>query len=156
MMASKQDLGDEYWMAIALEEAVKASEEDEVPIGAVLVLDGKLIARDHNRTIQINDPTAHAEILALRSGAAEVGNYRLLDATLYVTVEPCAMCTGALIWSRVKRLVYGTCDDKAGCVESKARLLTPGRFNHNIEVTAGIISEQSRTLLREFFSAKRK
>ena len=146
---------DELWMRAALEEAEKAVVEDEVPIGAVLVLHGEIIAIDHNRTIQTNDPTAHAEILVLREAARISDNYRLNDATLYVTIEPCVMCSGALIWSRIRRLVYGARDEKGGGVESKAHLLTPGRFNHNIEITGGICADQCRLIMREFFSARR-
>jgi len=144
-----------FWMQTALEEASLAAAESEVPIGAALLLDGNLLARDHNRSIQYRDPTAHAEILVLRKAARELENYRLNGAVLYVTVEPCVMCAGALIWSRVSRLVYGTADEKGGGVVSKVRVLEPGRFNHKVEVTGGIMADECRRILRNFFSARR-
>jgi len=146
---------DEYFMAMALEEAIKAGEEGEVPIGAVLVADGQMIARSHNRPIALSDPTAHAEILVLREGAGKFGNYRLSGSTLYVTLEPCAMCAGALLQARVKRLVFGAEDPKAGAVRSFYLLLEDARQNHRVEVTGGVFQENCRQVLRQFFQERR-
>lgn len=147
---------DEEWMELALQEAEKAIEANEIPIGAVAVKDGTLLARDHNRSIGLTDPTAHAEILVLRDSARKIGNYRLCGVRLYVTVEPCPMCAGALIWSRVKSLIYGADEAKAGCVISRTRLLEPGLFNHDVRVRGGILADRSRQLLRRFFEERRK
>ena len=146
---------DEDWMAIALEEAELARTEGEVPIGAVAVFEGRLLARDHNRSIQLCDPSAHAEIQVLRTAGSRLSNYRLAGVELYVTLEPCAMCAGALIWSRVSRLIYGASDEKAGAVASRAELLKPGLFNHTVAVTAGVCVEECRRLLQEFFAERR-
>lgn len=145
----------ERWMKVALEEARRAAEEGEVPIGAVAVLAGETLARSHNRSVQLSDPTAHAEILALREAGRALGNYRLGGVHLYVTVEPCAMCAGALIWSRVERLVYGAPDEKAGAVVSTADLLRPGRFNHTVAVRAGVLERECREVIQDFFRARR-
>ena len=145
----------ETWMEIALEEARQAAREGEVPIGAAVVRSGCLLASDHNRSIQRSDPTAHAEILVLRKVGTSLSNYRLLDTELYVTVEPCAMCAGALVWARVGVLVYGTLDQKAGAVSSRVQLLEPGLFNHTLEVFGGIRDDESRQLLRDFFYQRR-
>lgn len=145
----------EHWMRIALEEARLGAEEREVPIGAVAVLDDRLLARDHNRCRQFNDPTAHAEILALRAAGEVLNNYRLLGVDLYVTVEPCPMCAGALIWARVRRLVYGARDAKAGAVVSKARLLEAGLFNHDVEVCGEVLADECAEILRAFFAERR-
>ncbi|MGH9341749.1 MAG: tRNA adenosine(34) deaminase TadA [Acidobacteriota bacterium] len=142
-------------MDIALEEAQKAYEEGEVPIGAVAVLERRLIARDHNRSIQLNDPSAHAEILVLRQAARKLSNYRLNGLDIYVTIEPCAMCAGALIWARVARLIFGSRDEKAGAVLSRTSLLQPGLFNHTVEATEGILAEPCRDILRDFFNRRR-
>jgi tRNA(adenine34) deaminase len=146
---------DEDWMAIALEEAELARTEGEVPIGAVAVFEGRLLARDHNRSIQLCDPSAHAEIQVLRTAGSRLSNYRLAGVELYVTLEPCAMCAGALVWSRVSRLIYGASDEKAGAVASRAELLKPGLFNHTVAVTAGVCVEECRRLLQEFFAERR-
>jgi tRNA(adenine34) deaminase len=146
---------DEDWMAIALEEAELARTEGEVPIGAVAVFEGRLLVRDHNRSIQLCDPSAHAEIQVLRTAGSRLSNYRLAGVELYVTLEPCAMCAGALIWSRVSRLIYGASDEKAGAVASRAELLKPGLFNHTVAVTAGVRVEECRRLLQEFFAERR-
>jgi tRNA(adenine34) deaminase len=147
---------DEKWMAMAIEEAEAAFAEGEVPVGAVAVLGGRFLSRDHNRSVQLRDPTAHAEILALRAAGAEVGNYRLNDLELFVTVEPCAMCAGALIWARVGRLVFGTADEKGGAVRSKMEVLAPGLFNHTVEVAGGVLAEACREILRRFFEERRR
>ncbi|MCH8015647.1 MAG: nucleoside deaminase, partial [Acidobacteria bacterium] len=137
----------ERWMKLALEEAHKAAQEQEVPVGAVAVLEGELVAREHNRSIQLHDPTGHAEILVLRQAGQKLSNYRLKNLEIYVTLEPCAMCAGALLWARVQQLVFGARDEKAGAVFSKASLLSEGRFNHTIQVVEGILAQPSRELL---------
>ena len=142
-------------MHLALEEARRAGEEGEVPVGAVLVREGKIIARGHNRPITLSDPTAHAEILALREGAAKVGNYRLPGSRLYVTVEPCVMCAGALLQARVMRLVYGAEDRKGGGVHSLFSLLEDQWLNHHVEVKSGVLLEECREILQRFFKDRR-
>jgi len=145
------------WMKKALEEAAKARHKGEVPIGAVVVADDiRMLAAEHNRTITLNDPTGHAEILALRSAAAKIGNYRLLNTTLYVTVEPCPMCMGAAIHARVARLVFGTYDPKWGAVGSLFNFADDPRFNHQPEVIAGVCKDECKRLLQNFFMKKRK
>ena len=142
-------------MQLALEEARQGAREDEVPVGAVAVLEDKLVARDHNRSIQLHDPTGHAEILVLRQAGQKLSNYRLKNLEIYVTLEPCAMCAGALLWARVKQLVCGSRDEKAGALFSKASLLSEGRFNHSVQVVEGILAKPSRELLQEFFADRR-
>jgi tRNA(adenine34) deaminase len=146
---------DHEWMGLALEEAVRAAEAGEVPVGAVVVLQGRLVGRGHNTPIALSDPTAHAEIVALRTAAREVGNYRLTGCTLYATVEPCAMCCGAALQARIARLVYGAADPKAGAVQSLHRLLEDRRLNHQVAVTAGVRAEECGARLQEFFRTKR-
>jgi tRNA(adenine34) deaminase len=146
---------DDHWMGLALEEAARAAQEQEVPVGAVVVQDGRLLGRGHNASIARHDPTAHAEILALREAARTAGNYRLPGATLYATVEPCAMCCGALVHARVARLVFGADDPKAGAVRSLHRLLDDPRLNHQVAVTAGVRAAACGERLREFFRARR-
>ena len=126
-----------------------------MPVGAVVVYEGAVIARAHNAPITLNDPTAHAEILALREAGRKLGNYRLTGATLYVTVEPCPMCCGALLQARVARVVYGAADPKAGAVESLYRLLDDARLNHRVETVGGVLASACGALLREFFEARR-
>ncbi|MCH7804218.1 MAG: nucleoside deaminase [Acidobacteria bacterium] len=145
----------ERWMTLALEEAHKAAQEQEVPVGAVAVLEGELVAREHNRSIQLHDPTGHAEILVLREAGQKLSNYRLKNLEIYVTLEPCAMCAGALLWARIQQLVFGARDEKAGAVFSKASLLSEGRFNHTVQVVEGILAQPSRELLQEFFTDRR-
>jgi tRNA(adenine34) deaminase len=140
---------------MALEEAKRAGEEGEVPVGAVLVSGGRVIARGRNQPIALSDPTAHAEILALREAATQVGNYRLPGCTLYVTVEPCAMCAGALLQARVGRLVFGAEDPRAGTVRSLYTLLEDKRLNHRVEVTSGVLLQECRQVLRRFFQERR-
>ena len=144
---------DERFMRMALEEAQRAFEEDEVPVGAVLVKSGKVIARAHNLTEAASDPTAHAEMNVLREGARAEGG-RLAGTTLYVTLEPCAMCAGAAVNSRVSRIVFGAFDPNAGCCGSVADI-TDGWFNHSIEVVGGVLEEECAALLRTFFERKR-
>lgn len=143
------------FMAAALAQAQLALEAREVPIGAVLVLDGTIAARGYNQPIGAADPTAHAEIVALREAARAVGNYRLTDAVLYVTVEPCMMCVGALVHARVKEVVFGAPEPKTGALISAARLLdTPG-LNHRFVVTGGVLQEECRALMQRFFRERR-
>jgi len=146
---------DEVFMRLALEEAVRAFQEGEVPVGAVLVDAGEILGRGRNRPIALADPTAHAEIQALREGAARGGNYRLPGSTLYVTIEPCTMCAGAVIQARVSRLVYGAEDPKGGAVRSLFRLLEDDRLNHRVEVASGVLGEECGALLRRFFKERR-
>jgi tRNA(adenine34) deaminase len=143
------------YMAIALEEARKAFFLGEVPVGAVLVKDGEILAKTHNRKERDADPTAHAEVLALREGAKVLNDWRLDGCTLYVTLEPCPMCAGALVQARVKTLVYGATDLKGGAVESLMNLVQHPRLNHRLEVIAGIREEECRSLLKEFFQSRR-
>lgn len=143
-------------MRVALEEAKKAEEEGEVPVGAVVVIDGEVVAREHNRREQLQDPTAHAEVLALKKAAQYKGQWRLLEATLYVTKEPCPMCAGAIVNARIKRLVYGCPDEKAGSAGTLYNIVSDPRLNHRVEVTPGVLAEECRTILRSFFEKKRQ
>ena len=147
---------DERFMHEALTEARRGLAAGEVPIGAVVVLDGVVIARAHNAPITESDPTGHAEILALRRAGGHVANYRLTDATLYVTVEPCVMCTGAALHARVAEVVYGAPDPKAGAVESLHRLFDDPRLNHRVIARGGVLAAESAALLRDFFEARRR
>ncbi|MBI3404297.1 MAG: tRNA adenosine(34) deaminase TadA [Acidobacteria bacterium] len=146
---------DEQFMQAALTEAREAERAGEVPIGAVIVLDGDVIATGNNRTIRDCDPTAHAEIVALRAAAQTLKNYRLSGATLYVTIEPCAMCAGAVIQARIARLVYGADDPKGGAVHSCMSVLDAPNLNHRVEVTGGVLANECATILQSFFAAKR-
>ena len=146
---------DREFMEAALAEAHEAEAEGEVPVGAVVVRDGEIIARTHNQPVGLNDPTAHAEILALRAAAERLGNYRLTDCDLYVTLEPCVMCAGALVHARVRRLVYAAADPKAGAVASLLRLLEAPHLNHRVEVVAGVLAEEAAALLQRFFALRR-
>lgn len=143
------------FMQAALEAARAAGEMGEVPVGAVVVIEDAIVARAGNRTIVDCDPTAHAEMVALRGAAQKVGNYRLLGATIYVTIEPCAMCAGAMIQARIARLVYGAEDAKGGAVRSCFNVLDSAQLNHRVEVTAGVMAEEAAALLRDFFAARR-
>ena len=147
---------DEIWMGVALTEAARAEAAGEVPVGAVVVLHEAIIGRGHNRPIALSDPTAHAEILALRAAAHTLGNYRLPGTTLYVTVEPCLMCVGALLQARVQRLVFGCHDPKAGAAGSLYDVSNDPRLNHQLDVTSGVRAEESRELLQRFFRSRRK
>lgn len=142
-------------MRLALEQAHKARDVGEVPVGAVLVSENNIVASAHNQPITLHDPTAHAEILVLRTAADVIGNYRLCGATLYVTLEPCAMCVGAMIHARINRLVYATNDSKTGAVKSAIELLAHPCHNHRIAVSSGLLAEQSAELLRSFFQSRR-
>jgi len=147
---------DEYYMRIALEEAEAAFLKGEVPVGAVLVEDDRIIARAHNTKEATNDPTAHAELILIKKGASALRNWRLTNATLYVTKEPCIMCTGAMVNARLKRLVYGCKDPRYGAVTSQYQLATDKRLNHQIEVTSGILEDECSEILRRFFINLRK
>jgi tRNA(adenine34) deaminase len=146
---------DIQFMQEALAEARAAAAAGEVPIGAVLLHDGKILARSGNRTIRDDDPTAHAEIVVLREAARLLRNYRLADTTLYVTIEPCSMCAGAIIQARVPHLVYGADDPKGGAVRSCFEVLSHPRLNHYVEVTAGILAAECAAILQSFFAERR-
>ena len=146
---------DEKWMNLAIEQAIKAVDEDEVPVGAVLVKDGLLIAEAHNQPISTNDATAHAEIQVLRKAGIKLQNYRLTDSTLYVTLEPCAMCLGAMMHARIARIVYGANDQKTGACGSSENLINANCFNHKIQLTNGILEDECKQLLKEFFNLRR-
>jgi tRNA(adenine34) deaminase len=153
--SEKQMEIDEKWMELALEEAALARKAGEVPVGAVIVRGEELLARAHNRPISLHDPSAHAEILAIRRAAAAAGNYRLAGTTLYVTLEPCIMCAGAIIHARLERLVFGAADPKNGAAVSLYRLLEDRRFNHAVAVTGGVLREACAEILSGFFREKR-
>jgi len=152
MQTLEQDRG---MMTLALEEARRAYDEGEVPIGAVLSMGNDIIARGHNRSIALSDPTAHAEILTLRRAGEKMGNYRLPGATLYVTLEPCLMCAGAILQSRLARIVFGALDPKAGAVVTLYQVLQDERLNHSVEITGGILKEACGEILSRFFQEKR-
>ena len=143
------------WMARALEMAMLAASYGEVPVGAVLTLNGRLIAEGHNQTVTEHDPTAHAEVVVLREASRRLGDWRLLECTLYATLEPCSMCAGALVLSRLSRLVFGATDPKAGMVGTLGNLVQDERLNHSIEVTGGVMADSCGLLLKEFFRARR-
>jgi tRNA(adenine34) deaminase len=147
---------DARWMPYAIKAAQEAQVAGEVPIGCCVVAAGKLLAVAGNRTRRDNDPTAHAEIIALRGAARVLGNYRLTDATVYSTIEPCAMCAGALIQARVKRLVYGARDEKAGAVESRFRICDTDFLNHRLQLTSGVLEAECRELMQQFFKNRRQ
>lgn len=146
---------DERPMREALRLAALAGEQGEVPVGAVLVLDGVIVGRGYNRPVTARDPTAHAEIVALRQAAAYVGNYRLTGAQLYVTVEPCTMCAGALVHARIGTLIFGTREPRAGAVVSTAQVLAAPGLNHRVEVNEGMFADDAQRLMQEFFRARR-
>jgi tRNA(adenine34) deaminase len=153
---SDQNEIDCFFMGFALEEARQARDAGEVPIGAIVVIDKQIVGRGHNRPIGAHDPTAHAEIIALRTAAAAIGNYRLTDATVYVTIEPCAMCAGAIVNARIKRLVYGAADLRAGGVDTVFQICTNSSLNHRVEVTSGLCADPARELMQSFFKERRK
>ncbi len=146
---------DEQWMRLALEEAALAASAGEVPVGAVLVRGEEILARAHNSPIALNDPSAHAELLAIRRAASALGNYRLTGTTLYITLEPCLMCAGAIIHARIERLVFGAVDPKNGAAVSLYRLFEDRRFNHAVAVTGGVLREACAEILSGFFREKR-
>ncbi|MBW2544132.1 MAG: tRNA adenosine(34) deaminase TadA [Deltaproteobacteria bacterium] len=146
--------GDEYFMRMALGEAESALESGEVPVGAVITMEGRVLAKTHNSPILMKDPTAHAEILAIREAADRTGNYRLHGTTLYVTIEPCPMCAGAIIHARIARLVFGATDPKGGAL-SLYDMLNDRKLNHFVEVTGGVLKEKCGEILSRFFREKR-
>ncbi len=146
---------DNEYMHLAIEQARAAGVRGEVPVGAVVVLNERIVGAAGNRTIGDCDPTAHAEIVALRAAASAVGNYRLTGAALYVTIEPCAMCAGALVQARIARLIYGADDAKGGAVRTCLQVLDAGALNHRVAVTAGVLADESVALLQSFFAARR-
>lgn len=146
---------DEQWMRQALLLAGEAEQAGEVPVGAVLILENEIVGTGQNSPIHLNDPTAHAEILAIREAAAKVGNYRLSGATLYVTLEPCAMCAGALVHARISRLVFGARDLRFGGVRSKFQIADSELLNHQVEIVEGVLAAECTELIQRFFSARR-
>jgi tRNA(adenine34) deaminase len=152
---SVTDAHDELWMEEALRSAQRAQEAGEVPVGAVVLCEGRIVGRGWNRNISDSDPTAHAEIVALREAGGTVGNHRLPDCELFVTIEPCAMCSGALVHARIKRLVYGADDPKAGAVRSVMQVLNHPQLNHKVEVRSGVLAGRCTELLQTFFKNRR-
>lgn len=146
---------DAAWMVLALEQARLAAQAGEVPVGALVIKDGEIAGQGHNRNLLDRDPTAHAEIVALRQAAERLGNHRLVGCTVYATIEPCAMCAGALIHARVSRLVYGANDPKAGAAGSVLLVLNHPGLNHKMEITAGVLALECSEILQEFFRRKR-
>jgi len=147
---------DEHWMRIALDEAMRAAEEGEVPIGAVVVLDGRVLGRGHNRTEATHDPTAHAEILAIGAASTALGDWRLVDADIFVTLEPCTMCAGAILLGRLRRVVFGPRDPKFGACGSVLNVVDVPRLNHQVEVVEDVLAAESRFALRQFFRRLRQ
>jgi len=147
---------DAAWMELALEEALRAASVGEVPVGALVIREGEIIGRGHNRTIVDHDPTAHAEIVAMRQAAERLGNHRLVGCLLFATIEPCSMCAGAMIHARLARLIYGAADPKAGAAGSVLDVINHPRLNHRMEVTPGVLQEQCSEILRKFFRKARQ
>lgn len=150
-----EPITDQQWMQQALEQAQLAEAEGEVPVGAIVVLDQQIIGKGYNRPIGSCDPTAHAEIQALRAAAAAVSNYRLVQATLYVTLEPCSMCAGAIVHSRIQRLVFGANEPKAGVAGSQQNFFESPWLNHRVEVTQGVLASECSQRLKDFFASRR-
>jgi len=147
---------DEYWMQAALKQAELAFDAGEVPVGAVVVHEDRIIGRGHNQTEVLQDPTAHAEILAIGAAAGTLGSWRLIDCTLYVTIEPCCMCAGAVVWSRLSRLVYGAPDPKAGACGSLYDIVSDERLNHQVPTTHGVRMEEAGGYMKAFFLERRR
>lgn len=147
---------DQFWMSIAIELAKQAGEKGEIPVGAVLILDEKIIGKGRNQSIELNDPSAHAEIQALREGGSKIGNYRLSGSKIYVTVEPCTMCVGAMVHARIEKLVFGAKEPKSGAVASTSDILRQSSFNHRFEVLDGVLKDECARLMMNFFRARRK
>jgi len=154
-VCKRYETEDEDFMGLALEEAERARERGEVPIGAVITLGGEILSRAHNSPLGMNDPSAHAEILAIRKAASRTNNYRLMGTTLYVTIEPCVMCAGAILHARIARVVYGAADPKGGAVISVYPVLTEGKLNHQVEVKGGVLARECGEILSRFFHEKR-
>lgn len=152
-MAMNQD---DVFMQAAIEQAKLADKLNEVPVGAVVVLDGNIIGRGFNQPISAQDPTAHAEVMALRDAAKHIENYRLVNADLYVTVEPCTMCSGAIIHSRIRRIIYGTTEPKAGVAQSQETLFTKPYFNHQVDVVGGVLAQECTDVIQAFFKRRRE
>ena len=146
---------DEQFMKLALQEAQKSQEMNEVPVGAIIIMNGEVISKSHNKSISQNDPTSHAEINALRNAASKVRNYRLTGATLYVTLEPCAMCYGAIVHARITRLVFGAYDPKTGVCVSSIKLHEQACFNHSPEIIGGVLEKDCSLILKDFFKERR-
>ncbi len=158
-MTTDQDAqreADERWMRVALEQAAAAAALGEVPVGAVIVREGRQVALGHNLTHTLQDPSAHAEMVAIRRAAQAVGEWRLLECTLYVTLEPCAMCSGAIVLARIPRLVFAAHDPKAGMSGSLANLVQHPRLNHRVQLTTGVLADEAGETLRAFFRARRR
>ncbi len=151
-----ENLSDDFWMGFALAEAKLARQKEEVPIGAIILLNDEIIGRGHNQPIKSCDPTAHAEIIALREAAQKIENYRLSEATLYVTIEPCAMCAGAIVNARIKRLVFGAVEPRQGAISSVFQICSNRSLNHQVNVTAGIKEAECKDLMQGFFKARRQ
>ena len=149
-------LGDEYFMQRALQLARQAASEDEVPVGAVLVCQGRIVGSGYNQREQLEDPTAHAEMIAITQAAAELRSWRLDQCSLYVTLEPCPMCAGAIVQARIPRVIYGASDPKAGAVQSLYQLLSDVRLNHRAEIVSGVMASECGRILTEFFEGKRR
>ena len=152
---TEQEQSDQYFMSLALEQGQLAYDIGEVPVGAVVVQDGQIIGRGFNQPITSLDPSAHAEVVALRDAAKNIGNYRLNGVTLYVTIEPCTMCSGLLVHSRIERLVYGAAEPKSGVVESRMRIFDGDLYNHHIECRGGVLALEASTLMSDFFKQRR-
>ncbi len=148
--------GDDFFMSEALKEAQKAFDEDEVPVGAIAVYKNQIIGRGHNRVEHLNDPTAHAEIIAITAAANALNSWRLNDVIVYTTIEPCIMCAGALVLARIKKIVFGARDEKFGGFGSVFNVVQEQKLNHQIEIIEGVLKNESLTLMREFFAEKRK
>ncbi len=146
---------DSAWMRLALEQARLAAQAGEVPVGALVIKDGEILGQGHNRTLLDNDPTAHAEVVALRQAAGRVGNYRLVGCVMFATIEPCAMCAGAMVHARLAKLVYGAADPKAGAAGSVVQVLNHPSLNHKMEVTSGVLEQECAEMLRQFFRDRR-
>jgi tRNA(adenine34) deaminase len=155
-MIAMPQMTDESYLRAALDEALAAERDGEVPVGAVVVFEGAIVGRGNNRVLRDSDPTAHAEIVALRAAGQALGNYRLENCTLYVTLEPCAMCAGAILHARIKRLVYAAADPKAGACGSVLSVMNHPQLNHKVEVEAGLLAEEGGALLTNFFRARRQ
>ena len=146
---------DQFWMSIAIELAKQAGESGEVPVGAVLILDDNMIGKGRNQSIELNDPSAHAEIQALREGGSKIGNYRLKGSKIYVTIEPCTMCIGALVHARIEKLIFGAREPKSGAVSCTNDILEKHSFNHRFKVIEGVLEDECSQLMRNFFRARR-